>query len=282
MKYWVKHKLENPIEIASQLLLILLGAYILIMAEGNRRWKVPLLIIGLLSWFMFRTKKNYAMVWIFFFALLLVDLYHNYFWVANHHFVLVFMVLSIVFYNYHKRSEFLLKNIQILLVIVLITSVVQKLMSSQFMSGDFYYYMINQGSIFRKFINFFPEHLAIVKSNSQNLFAFKATDPNNSESVVLQNIFPQVGLYSLIFAWATVVIEFLVGMAILLKPRATWTHLLFASMIIGILFTRFETGFMASLAICGIFLCKNIYIRLLYVLITIGCIVLVITKLGYH
>lgn len=274
--------MEDHIEIASQLLLLLLGAYILIMADGNRRWKVPVLFIGLISWFLFRNKKSHLIIWIFFFALLLTDLYNDYFWVANHHFVLVFIALSILIYNYHQRVEVLQKNIQLLLVIVLLASVVQKLMSSQFMSGNFYYYMSNQGSLFRNFLNFFPENLEIAKSNSKNLFDLHATDPNTSEGIVLTNIFPKVGFFSLIFAWITVAVESMVAIAILLKPRATWTHLLFATMIIGILCTRFETGFMASLAICGVFLCRNLYLRLLYVMITIGCTVLVITKLGYH
>ena len=284
MKYWpdIKEKLNNPHALATQLLLLLLGVYTIFMAEGNRRWKIPILFIGLLYWFLFRNKTKYPILWMVLFTLLIVDLYKDYFWVANHHFMLMFMVLSVLFHYYHKRSDVLLKNIQILFVVVVLTSVAQKLMSSQFMSGDFYYYMINRGTLFRNFLKYFPESLEIAKNNAKNLEALHATDPNNKQSVVLNNIFPNLGFISLAFAWITVAMEFLVAAAILLKPKSIWTHLLLISMIFGILSTRFETGFMALLAISGLFLCSNLYLRLLYVMIAIGCILLIVTKVGFH
>jgi hypothetical protein len=61
------------------------------------------------------------------------------------------------------------------------TSILQKLMSSQFMSGDFYYYyyyMINRGLLFKVNLRFNPEILEMVKSNSEQIVASKATDPN--------------------------------------------------------------------------------------------------------
>lgn len=284
MRYWVdiKNKLKDHITLATQLLLLILGVYILIMGEENRRWKVPVLFIGLLSWFFFRNKIKHPIIWITFFALLAIDLYHAYFWVANHHFMLMFMVLSVLIYCYHKRTDVLLKNIQILLVVVLMASVMQKLMLSQFMSGNFYYYMLNRGFLFKHFINFFAESLEIAKSNRESILALKDTDPNIAQSIVLKNIFPNLGLICLIFAWATVAIEFMVAIALLLKPRSTWTHLLFIAMILGVLCTRSETGFMALLAISGVFLCNNLYLRFLYVVLVMGCIILVVTKLGFH
>jgi hypothetical protein len=54
-------------------------------------------------------------------------------------------------------------------------------MSSQFMSGDFYYYyyyMINRGLLFKVNLRFNPEILEMVKSNSEQIVASKATDPN--------------------------------------------------------------------------------------------------------
>ena len=284
MKYWqdIKLKLKYHTEFAIQLLLVLLGIYTVLMASGNRSWKVFVFFIGLLSWFLLGTKKKHLIIWISLITLLLIDLYHDYYWVANHHFMLVFMVLSVTIYHYHKRTDVLQKNIQILFVVVVLTSVLQKLMSNQFMSGDFYYYMINRGTLFKYFVGFFPENLEIAKSNAQNLRDLYTTNPNDGQSVVLTNIIPNLGLMSMVFAWITIAMELLVAIAILLKPKKNWTHVLLILMIIGILGTRFETGFMALLAITGLFLCQNIYLRLVYILITLGCIVLVITKLGFH
>ena len=192
------------------------------------------------------------------------------------------MVFSVILYLYHKRSDILQKNIQMLLVVVLMASVVQKLMSTQFMSGDFYYYMFNRGSLFGVFLNFFPESLAIAKSNVQNVLTLQKIDPNIKESIIIKDVFPNVGVVSHVFAWVTVVIEFIVAMALLWKPKSTWTQLIFAMLILGILFTRLETGFMGLLAICGLFLCNNSKIRFLFVLIVMGCLTLIVTRLGYH
>ncbi len=284
MKYWtdIKYKLGDPIGLAIQLLLLLLGIYSLLMAEENRRWKVPVLFIGILSWILLRNKKNHPIIWLVLFTLLMIDLYHDYFWVANHHFMLLFMVLSVLLYSYHKRSEILLKNIQILFVVVVLTSAIQKLMSNQFMSGDFYYYMINRGTLFGNFIRFLPESLEIAKSNSKSILDLQNLDPNLGESITLRNIFPNIGVISHIFAWVTVIFELIVAFAILWKSRSSWTHFLILIMIVGILCTRFETGFMALLALSGLFLCQNLYLRLIYVLIISGCIILIFTKLGFH
>ena len=284
MNYWsdIKAKLNDHIVLASQLLLVMLGVYIFIMAEKYSLWKVPILFVGLLSWFFFRDKTKHPIIWIVFFIMLFLDLFLLYFRVANHHFMLTFMMLSVLLYSYHKRSDILLKNIQILLVVVVMASALQKLMSSQFMSGNFYYYMFNRGYLFTAFLKLFPESLEIAKSNVQNIIAFQATDPNLVKTLVLKDSFPNLGLISLVFAWVTVIVEFIVAVAVLFKPRSTWTHLLFATMIIGIICTRLEMGFMALLAICGVFLCNNLRLRLLYVMIAIGCITLIVTKIGYH
>ena len=284
MTYWldVKDKLSDKIELATKLLLLMLGAYVFIMAENERLFKIPVLFVGLLIWFLVRKKTKHPIIWIVFFVLLVLDLCFSYFWVANHHFMLMFMVLAIIVFNYHKRHDILLKNMQVLLFVVVITSVMQKLMSNQFMNGNFYYYMINRGSIFGVFFNFLPESLEVAKSNSENISTLYDLNPNNAKSIVLKDVFSNLGLISVIFAWTSVVLEFIVAIAILWKPRSTWTHLFLIAMILGILSTRFETGFMALLAICGVFLCSNLKLRLLYTLIVIGCIVMMITKLGYH
>jgi len=240
------------------------------------------LFVGLLSWFLFRDKTKHPIIWIVLSTLLVLDLCFSYFWVANHHFMLLFMVLSVIFYTYHKQNEILVKNIQILLVIVVLTSAFQKLMSSQFMSGDFYYYMINRGSLFGFFINLFPESLEVVKSNRESLLALHSTNPNLAQTIVLKDVFPNLGMSSLIYAWVTVVVEFLVAIAVLWKPKTTWTHLLFITMIFGILCARFETGFVSLLAVSGLFLCNNLKLRLLYVAIIIACITFIVTKIGYH
>jgi hypothetical protein len=284
VKYWpyIKDRLKNHIELAMSLLLLALGAYVFVMAEKYRVGKILIIFVGLLVWLLRRDKTNHLSLLITFFALLVFDLFYAYFWLANHHFMLLFMVLAVILYAYHKRNDILEKNIQILLFIVLVMSAFQKVFSSQFMSGDFYYFMANRGYLFNIFISFSPESLAVLKSNSQSVAELQATDPNLGQIIVLKDLFPNTDKFSLIYAWITVVVEFLVAAAILWKPKSTWTHILFIMLILGILCARLETGFMALLGICGIFLCRNSKLRLFYVLIVIGCIAFIVTKRGYH
>ncbi|WP_405572309.1 hypothetical protein [Winogradskyella sp. Asnod2-B02-A] len=284
MKYWsdIQNTLKDNIALAIHLLLFFLSVYIFITAEKYGLWKSPILVLVIFCWFFLRNKTKHPIIWIAVFTLLVFDLYPFYFRVANHHFVLTFMVLSVILYLYHKRSHILLKNIQMLLVVVVAASAIQKLISNQFMSGEFYYYMLNRGFVFNVFHPLFSESLEVAKSNSEQILELQATDPNTKGSVVLTNIFPNLGLFSLVFAWITVAVEFIVAIAILWKPKSKWVHLLFIMMILSILCTRLETGFMALLAICGLFLCRNVKLKLVYTLIVIVCMSLIITKIGFH
>jgi hypothetical protein len=194
---------------------------------------------------------------------------------------MMFLVFPVIVFSYNKNVDILLKNMQLLLTIVVIASALQKLISPQFMSGDFYYFMANRGYLFNAFLRFFPESLEVIKSNSQSIKTLQDTDPNLLKSIVLSDISPYLSKVSPIFAWITVAVEFIVAIALLWKPKSTLTHLLYAGMILGILCTRLETGFMALLAIGGIFLCQNVKLRLLYVMIVIGCLTLVVTQRGF-
>ena len=264
------------------MLLLLLGAYVFIMSQAHIQWKIPILFLGFLIWFFFRDKTKHPIIWLVFFVLLLCDLIINYFWLANHHFMLMFVVLSVIAYLYHNREDILKKNIQIILAIVILTSVFQKLMSQQFMNGSFYYFMINKGTLFRFFINFFPESLDVVQQNSESLLNLKETNPNDEQTIVFKDIVPNLAYISLVYARITVAFEFIVAMALLWKPKNILSHILLITMILGILCTRLETGFMGLLTICGLFLCENAKLKLVYVAISLGCITFIVTKFGYH
>lgn len=267
--------------LALKLLLVFLGIYVFFMAEKHSILKTPIIFIGLLSWFFFRQKTKHPLIWIILALLLIFDLCFFYFRVANHHFLLTFVVLSIVLYYYHQRVSILLKNIQMLLFIVVVASAFQKLCSSQFMSGEFYYYLLNRGFAFDLFHPLFPDVLEIAKDNSKRILELQNTDPNLRQQIVIEDVIPNLEGITLIYVWITVIVEFIVALALLLKPRSTWTHLLFITMIVGIICTRLEMGFMTLLAICGLLLCDNQKLKLVYVLIVMGCITLMVTKIGY-
>lgn len=279
---FIKDKLANPIAISSLLLLTMVISYCVIMAEAHWQWKLPVICIGIFSWFVFRNSIKHPIIWLTLLTLLIIDLYYNYFRVANHHFMLVLVVIAVISYNYHQRSAILIKNIQLLLVVVIVTSVVQKLISPQFISGDFYYYMMNRGFLFKYFMDILPQSTEISNANAEMLSSLKTSDPNLGQTVIFKDVIPNLGLVSHVFAWTTIAMELLVATALLLKPKSNWTHLMLGLMIFGILCTRIETGFMGLLAICGLMLSKNRYLKWMYVTIISACILLVATRIGLH
>ncbi|WP_299110281.1 hypothetical protein [uncultured Winogradskyella sp.] len=284
MKYWsdIQIKLKDQVYLGKLMLLLMLLAYLFILGENQIFWKIPVISVGLITWLLFRNKTKHPIVWIMVFLLLLIDLFYSYYWVANHHFMLIFMVLSVILYSYHNQQRIFIKNIQILAVIVVLASVVHKVSSSQFINGDFYYHALNLGALFKYFFRFFPDSVELANSNTESLKLLHGTDPNLGESIILKNVFPKLRVISVMLVWLTIIVEFIVAMAILLKPKNKWTHLIFIAMIIGVLCTRLETGFMSLLAISGLILCSNRKLSMLYILIILGCIALIITKIGYH
>lgn len=264
------------------MLLLVLLVYIIILTENQFYIKTAIVCLGLLSWFVLNNTMRKTLPWIVIITLLLVDLFYSYFWVANHHFMLMFMVFSMILLAFHKQQDIFIKNIQFLVVIVIMASVVQKVSSSQFIDGSFYYHALDVGGLFKNIINFFPESLDITQSNSDNINALYKSDPNLNESVVLKPIFNNLKFISVLFAWSTIIIEFIIAIILLWKPKTIFTHVLFIAMIVAVLITRLETGFMCLLAISGFFLCANKNLRFIYIAIILGCITLIITKVGYH
>lgn len=268
--------------LASLLLLVMLTIYSVLKAVDNWQWKVAVICIGILSWFLYKDRYKHPVIWLVLFTVLLIDLYFDYFTVANHHFMFVLMVGAVISYNYHQRKDILFINIQWLLVLVIAASVLQKLMSPQFMSGDFYYFMMNRGFLFQSFMNVVPGSVEIINSNDDLFASLKKSDPNLGLTITFRDVVPNLGVICQVFAWTTIAMELLVASALLLKPKKTWTHLLLILMIIGILCTRIETGFMALLAICGLMLSEKGFLKGIYVIIITGCILLIATRIGMH
>ncbi|WP_299101705.1 hypothetical protein [uncultured Winogradskyella sp.] len=284
MKYWqnIKERLENHWQLTEQLLMLFAFIYIVVLANDFKIWKLCILFSGFLVWFLIGKNAKHPISWIVILLLLIIDLVGSYFWVANHHFLLLFVVLSMVFYGYHQSNVILYKNVQALLIIVLCASVIHKLFSYQFISGNFYYHSINQGTIFKSLFYFFPDSLEIANSNAESIKELNETDPNLLGKIKLVDVFPNLRIITIVFAWMTIIVEFLAAVALLSKPKSKWTHLVLIAMILGILFTKLETGFMSLLSICGLLLCNHLKLKIVYLIVAIACLTMIITKIGYH
>ncbi len=222
------------------------------------------------------------MIWSLFLMIFIIELTIKYFIKANHHFLLVYIIILLIVYHKNRSWQEFVDNIKWIVIIVLMCSAIQKLISPQFVSGDFYYYMLNTGKFFKPILYFTPEVKEIIAGNYSQIIDLEQTNPNLSKSITLQNVLPNLEVISRLFAWLTIALELVIAAILFWKPKHTLTHVLFIILILGIFFTRLESGFLTLLAICGFWLTENLKFRAFYALLAIGFMSLIVAQIGFH
>lgn len=275
-------RLAEKSSLGEVILLILSLIYLISSNFSQLKIQLPLMLLSIILALFFINKLNQILLWSIFLAIFISELVMKYFVKANHHFLLVYVILLIIFYHKNGRWEDFVANIKWIVVIVLMCSAIQKLISPQFVSGDFYYYMLNTGKFFRPMLYFTPEIKEIIFSNYSQIIELERTNPNLTNSITLQNILPNLDVISRVFAWLTIALEFIIAAVLFWKPKHTFSHILFIILILGIFFTRLESGFLTLLAICGFWLTESLKFRALYVILAIGFMVLIVTQIGFH
>ncbi len=278
----IKEVLSDKSTLGLNLLFIFMIAYLIITGGDHRKIKLFLLCGGLFLLVFFVKKITQPLLWYIFLVILISDLICDYFVRANHHFFLIYITMVIIVYLHNSRLQDLVTNIKLLAAIVLLFSGIQKLVSPQFVSGDFYYYMINTGGFFKPMLYFNENMNDIVLSNKAQIAELTQSDPNNLKTITLQNILPNLDVLSHVFAWVTIIMELLSAILILWKPKHILTHIVFILLIMGVFFTRFENGFLALLAISGVWLSENYKIRAIYTGLAIVSLVFMLTKIGFY
>lgn len=264
------------------LLFLFIVIYIIKTGGDHHKVKFFLLCFGLTFLILFVKKIKQPLLWYFFLIILIHDLISDYFVRANHHFFLIYLIVLTIIYLHNQHLENFVTNIKLLLVIVLFFSGIQKLLSPQFISGDFYYYMINTGKFFKPIFYFSQETNDIIASNKAQILELKRSEPNSYESIYFENVYPNLNVISRVYAWVSIIIELAGAVMILWKPKNLITHILFIMIILGVFLTRLESGFLALLAISGVWLTDSLKIRAIYVAMTILFFALIITNLGFY
>jgi len=246
-------------------------------------YKIVFIFIGL-ALILFSEKKvvNNLYIWCVFFVILSFDLLTNYLKEANHHFLLTYVTLVVILYlkgiyNY----QILTKNIKYFAIIVVGFAALQKLATREFISGEYYYYMTNVGGFFRPLLKYMNGVSEIVHSNGTDIVNLREVDPNDFSKINIQSIHPEIKSISVFFSWVTILFEFLIAIALLVKPKHVITHIFFILFIIGVFLIRLETGFLSILAISGFSLTSNSKIKIVYILLTLFFLALMITKKGF-
>ncbi|MEO6347626.1 MAG: hypothetical protein ABIO60_06920 [Aquaticitalea sp.] len=277
-----KPVLETKIKLGIKLLFLFLVVYLLSTGLGHPRIKIPLLCIVFFLVVFYVKSINQTMVWYLFLTVLIFDLMSDYFVRANHHFLMIYMTILVIIFLKNGLQQDFITNIKLLVFIILLFSALQKLLSPQFISGDFYYYMFNTGNFFKPSLRFNPEMNDIVAQNNALILELGKTDPNILKNITLQNIVPNIANFSRIFAWLTVIIEFLTGILILWKPKNNLIHIVFIILILGIFLMRMENGFLCLLTISGVWLSENLKTRFVYVAMTLLFLSFIVNQIGFY
>ncbi|MCK7588970.1 hypothetical protein M0G43_00130 [Subsaxibacter sp. CAU 1640] len=282
--YWKSARASLSDKNMLGLTLFFLFSLTYVITTGVDHRKIKLFLFCLVLTIALLVVKNIKqpILWFLFLIILINDLICDYLVRANHHFLMVYMTISVIIFLSNSKTVDFLRNIQLVTAIILFFSGIHKLISPQFISGDFYYYMINTGSFFKPILYFNHEMNDIVLNNKNLISELGKEDPINSTTITLQNVIPNLDIISRAFAWFTIIIELIVGIAIVWKPKSVMTHLLFIMLVVGIFFTRLENGFLTLLAICGIWLSENHKITAVYLFLAIISMAFVITEIGFH
>ncbi|MGB0981758.1 MAG: hypothetical protein ACPGUH_06625 [Winogradskyella sp.] len=267
-----------------KLLFIIASVYCLSTALYFSNLKVTFIGVLLCSIVVSKHVIKSKVIWALFLIIFSIDVIHNFYDEANHHFLLTYITLIVVLHlNGVFNYKILIKNIKYLTVIVLAFATLQKLFSEQFISGEFYYYMFNSGRFFKPIVTQNMEQLALIKSNNAAIRELALINPNNSNaSAQFQNIFPHLGVICVVFAWLTIAVECIATLLLLLKPTHKLTHIVLLILILGIFSTRLETGFLAILCIAGFLITTNKTFKTIYLFLLLLFLSLIITKLGFY
>lgn len=274
--------INTKITVWLKVLLSIIIVYFIIGYGNQRLIKIPFLVV-LIATLIVNPRSIYKPVlWSLIAIILGIDLATGYFFEANHHFLLFYLVLVTLLYtSIYKTQIFLYDNIKYLTFIVLALSGIQKWLSTSFTSGDFYYYLINTGQIFERITPFFHDASQTISENRKAIGTLWQTNPANNEIIPLKEVFPNTRTFSLFLSWITIGYELLVAGMILIKPKSLLTHILFILLIIGIFMTRMETGFLATLSLCGYLLTTHKITSWVYFILSLFFIILMVSRIGF-
>jgi len=278
----IKARLLDSEIIAFDLLFFFTIIYLLGTLQIPFYLKITGVLCGVIVFFIDEKRQKSIYLWMIFLLLLLIELVINYFKVANHHFLL-FYLTSISILHLLQLIDFksFISNIKMITVIVLGAAALQKLFSPQFISGDYYYYMFNNGGFFRLFLNDETQLTNLIKQNWDSIGSLKSINPTISNSVTINNVFPHIKTIALYFSWAAILVEAIVAFVLFVKPKSNFTHLLFIALIIGISIFRLETGFLSILSISGYLLTDNLKFKMVYFFLIGVFISLIYSGVGY-
>ena len=198
----------------------------------------------------FSIDKSYflkPLFWLSTILLLLPYFLENYFLIANHSFITIYILLVLCISCYFKedQNKILRINAKYILAILMIFAVFQKLISDEFISGQMIGYMGYTGELFKFPIWFFPDIKDAISYNNEQIFKEITNLP---ETLTLKNPIPYFDKFSIIFSYITILVEIVFAFLLFVKSTIL-KNSFFALFVLTLIFTRQETGFILLLNI---------------------------------
>jgi len=235
--------------------------------------------------FFIKDEKSKKYFWLLSGIIYFIDILTDYTLLSNHNFLFGYMSFSL-FFSYlvpsNNQEKFIKKQFLWAFAIVMFFSGLQKLLSAAFMDGSFLSYLFVKGSFGGFMLNFFKEKELLIMYNTSALSNFSNTEPSKISAVVFNSVIPLFHQYAKYFSWLIVFVELLIGIIIIPFHKNKISHFLILFLVLGILFSRYETGFLALISTLLFFtLSKDMRLfRYIYFIVIILCISLILVGLG--
>ncbi len=186
-------------------------------------------------------------------VMLLINVYLNFYVIANHGFVIAYIGLALMIVVAAENGELLMQKIALwFLTLLMGLALIQKLSSPYYMSGNLIGDYILSGNMFKVLISlFYPDWFNVVHENLAGRRELADTMPQTGNSLSLA---VPAGITILIMGltYTSLAAQFLMEAALLLRARlGIWVHYALLLFVVIIYSTRNENVFLSMNCILG-------------------------------
>lgn len=277
---------KAPLEQFSTLLLFYYIVEVSLFNPRNAIYKIPFLFIAIVLFFLKQDKEYPKIFWASIFMSLGVDIIIDYTLIHNH-LALFLYVISVVFLSNflleNQKEKFLQRQLIWFFAIAMFFAGLHKLITPEFMNGSILSYYFVKGQLAGYIFEISPSFKEAIAFNKLQANEFSNIDPLTTDYLLFN---PVSSTFNLIFkysSWSIAVGEIVIGVLILLIPNKRIFYYLAYLLILGILITRYETGFLALLTIMLLFIMPAEFKKLkeFSFFFFLFCICLMVYNIGY-
>jgi hypothetical protein len=218
--------------------------------------KLPFAIAVLTAWTFLPRPFYHPVFWASLLAYFSILLVKDFYGVANHHFVACYILIALIQYTAVSRhdDELLKFHIRFILMMVLLLSAVQKLLSPSYTNGTFFQFEMYMDIFLNPMKWVVPGWQKAVEENLEAYKQLRSVYPSKLETIILQEPIRHAAVIAKLCSWFAIIIEALAGIALFVKSSHRISHVLLLATIAGVFFFRQETGFLAMLSCMGLLL----------------------------